>query len=225
MKKSGWHLVNIIMLGVALLLFALPIMAQQQAQTIEPVVAVAPVRWFETLTEIEDTEAVLTRMEHGLAMTLDTSGLQPGNAYTAWWVIFNLPDNCSDNSCGLDDVLLMDDHNNFILDGNGNRQLNRTNIEAAQIFSMWAGNNIVDENGTIHFEGHLPIGDMTGDVWFGHGLFNTMSSVVHIVTRDHGPVIPGLVDEQLFTMTGGCQSRINATGCSNNQVAIFEAPE
>jgi hypothetical protein len=224
MNKFVRYTISGLVMGMLALLLAPPSLAQQ-TQTIEPIITVSPVRWFADQVEIEGAEAILTRMEHGISMTLSTTGLNPGDAYTAWWMIFNLPENCSAPDCGMNDVFVMDENNHFILDGNGNKQLNRPTIEAAQISSLWAASNIVYADGTVNFEGRLPIGDTTGDVWFGHGLVDPMHAVIHIITRTHGPTIEGLLDEQLFTMMGGCQPRINEVGCDNNQVAIFEAPE
>jgi hypothetical protein len=164
-------------------------------------------------------------MEHGISMSLTTAGLQPGEAISIWWVIFNAPENCSDGQCGQNDVYLMDSDGNFVLDGMRRRQLNRTNIELAQIGSLWAAGSIVDEDGTATFEGRLPIGDTTGDVWFGPGLLNPMGAVVHLVLRTHGPAMPGMIGEQLYTQWGGCPNPNDRTPCMNVQAAFFEPTE
>ncbi len=218
------HSLNVLVMGVAVLLFALPLMAQQGEETVEPVTTVTDVVWSEDLTSVPGAEAMLTRMEHGVSMTLDTRGLEPGDVYTIWWVIFNLPENCSDDECGQNDVFMMDNENNFILDGNNRRQLNRAGIDAAQISILWAAGSIVDEDGTAMFQGRLPIGDTTGDVQFGPGLLNPMGADVHLVARTHGPAQPGMLREQLFTQWGGCPDPDNRLPCQNMQNAFFVPP-
>ena len=91
----------------------------------------SPVFWFEDGSEAG--EATLTRFEHGIYMTLDTTGLQPDDAVTIWWVIFNTPENCSDGMCGEDDIFNIDENGDFILNDDGSIPLNLDGIEAAQI--------------------------------------------------------------------------------------------
>jgi hypothetical protein len=213
-----------LIIGVAALAFALPLMAQQGEEMVDPVTAVTTVHWLADDTLVEEAEAMLTRMEHGLAFSLSTSDLEPGDVITAWWVIFNATENCSDGECGFDDVFMMDRDGNFILDGNGLQQLNRAGIEMAQITNLWGAGGIVDEDGTIYLQGHLPIGDVNTDVLFGNGLTNPMEAEVHLALRTHGPIQPGLLSEQLNTGWGGCPDPLNRAPCRDLQVAIFHQP-
>lgn len=225
MNGFARYCLNVLVIGVAALLLALPLMAQQGEVASDPIVAVTDVRWWADQSLVPAAEATLTRMEHGVAMTLDAHGLEPGDVYTVWWVIFNVPENCSDDECGMNDVFRIDAEGSFILDGNGHRQLNREDIDAAQISILWAAGSIVDANGTAWFEGRLPIGDTTGDVQFGPGLVNPMSAEIHIIARTHGPARPGMLREQLFTQWGGCPDPDNRLPCQNMQSAMFHPPE
>jgi hypothetical protein len=203
---------------------SLALAAQDGTPMAEPVTAVQVVISTKDESVIEDAEAILVRMEHGLSMTLDTTGLVPGEAYTVWWVIFNLPENCSDDLCGPDDVFLVDDLGQFILDENGQWQPNFPGREAAQVSSLRADGRIAYEDGSALFKGHLPIGDTTDDVVFGPGLIYPMSAEVHLIVRTHGPAIPGLTNEQLFTAWGGCPDPTDRSPCDDVQTAVFMPP-
>jgi hypothetical protein len=225
MNKFGHYFLGT---AVIALLSALPLMAQQGDTPEQPITTATTVHWFKDDSTVEGSHAILTRMEHGISMSLDTSGMEPDGAYTIWWLIFNVPENCSDSVCGINDVYLMDDSSNFILDGNGQRQLNRPIIEAARASALWAAGNIAFRNRTATFEGHLPVGDTSGNVWFGpDGLLDPMKAVVHLIVREHGPAVPGdSLRKQLFTFDGGmCPNPINKAPCKNIQYALFEPPE
>lgn len=223
MKKFGLYS---LIIGVAVLLWALPLTAQQGDEAVQPITIVTTVHMFGDDSVVEGAEAVLTRMEHGISMSLDAVGLRPDEAYTIWWLIFDAPSNCSDGVCGINDVYLMDSNGDFILDGNGLRQLNRASNEAAQMSALWAAGSIAYRNGTAHFEGHLPIGDTTGDVWFGHGLSNPMGADIHLIIREHGQAVPSMLQNQLYRFDGGaCPNPVNQEPCKNIEYAIFTPPE
>ena len=153
-----------------------PLAAQDMDSMVEPIVAVQHMLWGETDAVVEDAEAILVRMHHGLSMTISTTGLEPGNVYTIWWVIFNAPENCSDSVCGPDDVFLMNDEGQFILTDDGLNQPNVAGREMTQVSSLRATGNIGYEDGTSVFKAHLPIGDTTDDIGWGPALLNSMES-------------------------------------------------
>ena len=207
-----------------LIAFVLPAAAQDMDSTQEPIVAVQNVLWNGEDTIVEGAEAILTRMHHGLSMTIHTTGLESGHAYTIWWVVFNRPEKCSDNVCGPDDVFLMDDEGQFILTDDGLRQPNVAGREMTQASSLRATGNIGYEDGTSVFKAHLPIGDTTDDIDFGPALLNSMDSEVHLVIRSHGPIVPELLNEQLMTAWGACPDPYDRSPCQDIQLAIFRAP-
>jgi hypothetical protein len=226
MKKAKYinqfrSLLGRVITVVLLLGFSLTLAAQHSS--VNPVTTVRNIVWVSNEEPIAGAEAILTRMQHGISMTVNTEELIPGYAYTVWWVIFNAPKNCSDEACGMNDVFLMDEAGRFIL-ANGLEQPNIAGREATQVSFLWATGNIADEEGHAMFRASLPIGDLTGDVSFGPGLLEPMQSEVHIILRSHGPVIPELRDEQMFTAWGGCPDPINRAPCEHVQLAVFEPP-
>jgi hypothetical protein len=221
MKPCQRFLVNILIVSL-LLGFTLTLAAQET--NVNPVITVRHVVWVDTEKRIAGAEAILTRMEHGISMSIITEELVPDYAYTVWWIIFNMPKNCSDAACGLDDVFLMDAEGQYILDGNSLTQPNIAGREATQVSFLWATGNIADEDGHAMFRASLPIGDLSGDVSFGPGLLDSMHSEVHLLLRSHGPVIPELRDEQLFTAWGGCPDPVTRAPCQHVQLAVFEPP-
>lgn len=47
--------------------------------------------------------AFLIRSKNSLTAQIMAADLQPGHAYTFWWVIFNKPENCAGSPCALSD--------------------------------------------------------------------------------------------------------------------------
>ncbi len=146
---------------------------------------------------ISDNSAVgtsnLARGNKYVSATIHTSGLEPQAAYTAWWVVFNNPENCSDGLCGLDDFAVPE-------------------VEASQI---WLAGNIANRKGEATFAGHLAIED-TSKADFGPGLLDTAKAEIYLVVRTHGQLIPDMAHEQLSTFDGGCPPN----ACANVQLAI-----
>jgi hypothetical protein len=152
---------------------------------------------------VEDGSSTLVRTKDGIAATLQTSDLQPGNGYTMWWVIFNNPEKCQYSmpgvtSCGEEDVF--------------GEPFGETPV---QVSVQYAAGAIVSETGTANFgaslnEGELP--EQPGQLVFGPGLINARKAEVHLVVRNHGPAIPGMVESQLTTFGGACTAETDPTG-------------
>lgn len=152
---------------------------------------------FDTRLPIHDAFATLERSDDGVELTLDTE-LPPG-AYTVWWTVFNNPEFCVDG-CGSDD-------------------LERPAVNAS---SFWATGEVVGDEGKGSFsaqllEGELPTG--SDRVILGDGLEDSFSAEIHPIVRTHGSVIPGLEEEQITTLNGGCPPN----ECENIQFAVFPA--
>jgi len=47
-----------------------------------------------------------------------------------------------------------------------------------------------------------------------------MEAEIHLVVRTHGEALPGMIDEQIYTMSGGCNPE-----CIDLQDAIFYPPQ
>lgn len=130
----------------------------------------------------------ITRNANGLNMTLKADDLVPGHTYTVWWVIWNYPEFC-DGPCDDPDIANPD----------------------VQPEILFATGNVVGGSGKGNFGAGLSENDATGTIneeFFGlpsyGGLHDAMHAEIHIVLRDHGPMIPGQVNEQISTYAGGC---------------------
>ena len=86
---------------------------------IEPVVSTTFVEWVPDGPAVEGAESTLVRMEHGFYATFNAVELEPGDAYTVWWAIFNQPANCSDSECGENDAFLFDENGEKLLNDKG----------------------------------------------------------------------------------------------------------
>lgn len=136
--------------------------------------------------------STLHRNKNGLTMNFKANGLKPG-AYTMWWVIWNRPEECATPGACIDTDFL-----------------NAANVE---VEVMYGGGHVVGSNGKGNFSAHLNVGDDSGSI--NESIFeipsagglqagNTFGSEVHLVLRTHGPVVPGLVNEQIGSYEGGC---------------------
>ncbi len=143
-----------------------------------------------TAPEIAGAIAKLQSTEYGVYLYLRAAALQPGNAYTIWWVIFNAPENCAGGLFG-------------------GRQLNCVGGDAlfndAVVLGevAYATGRVAGSSGEGQFTALLRKGSVPGG-WFGNGLTNPQGAEIHFVMMDHGPAIPGLVENQISTLRGGC---------------------
>ena len=171
---------------------------------------------------VKDGAAVLTRLKNGVAMRLSTVNLEPKDAVTIWWVVFDEPTKCSDE-CNENDIFNLDADGEFILNDDGSPPINGAGVEAAQITVIRADGHVVDESGAAQFSSRLPIGDVS-EALFGGGLQNPMTATIHLIVRTHGPAIPGKLDSMLYTVNGGCEGAFPNPPCADVQFAIFEPP-
>lgn len=162
------------------------------------------------LAPVPDASATLVRNANGVGFTIDTSALQPGHAYTVWWIIFNHPEYCTDPllpglQCGIGDL----DFPEFGLHGD----------PRVQATILRAGGHVVGGNGRAGFGGSLTAGERS-DTVIGPGLLNVQSAEVYLDVLDHGAKSPPQnVDNQIHTFItepGSCNSY-----CADDQVAGF----
>ena len=157
----------------------------------------------------------LVRSAQGVSMSIQTTGLDQA-AYTVWWIVFNSPANCSDGVCGEDDIFIFDDDGNIV-------GPNVPGREAAEISVLRAAGNVVGAAGRTGFAGHLQAGNTKGQELFGPGLTNVEGAEIHLVVRSHdkalhGPDYPGMVQEQISTVGGGCG--VDGNVCEDQQFAL-----
>lgn len=193
----------LLMIGaIALLALSAPALARPTtAETTE-------VRHLTNSSPVPDSSSSLTRYAVGVNMTLRTSGLPPGDATTAWWVVFNHPELCTHGVPGLARC------------GPGDLQIQGG--EAAIGSSvLYATGHIVGGTGVASYASHLSVGQTAGAL-FGPGLTDPLGAEVHLVVRSHGPVVPQLVYDQTHTFGGGCGNAPPGTGpntCTDLQFA------
>ncbi|MCI0434117.1 MAG: hypothetical protein L0271_10855 [Gemmatimonadetes bacterium] len=127
--------------------------------------------------------ATLVSNVNGVSVRLQTGNLDPGNAYTVWWVKIDAPENCATIPCGGADVL-------------GNSAIVSSNV-------AYAAGHVAGGGGMATFGAHFSTGEIPGG-WFDNEFVNPMGAEIHLVVMDHGPAVPGLVSNQISTLRGGC---------------------
>ncbi len=176
---------------------------------------------FEDASVIDGANATLMRMDSGVYMTIDTVGLTPGHAVTAWFVVFNKPDNCSGGECGEDDIFNLDADGKFILPADGSPPMNMDGIESANISVLRLDGLIIDTDGKANYRGHLPLNDASEAI-FGAGLVDAHKAEIHAVIRDHQEPKPGMANEMVNSMNGGCSENWPNDPCVDLQFAVFK---
>ncbi len=162
------------------------------------------VNWFADGTDTGG-DSFLTRTEGMLLASVEAAGLEPGDVYTVWWVVFNNPAGCS-ASCGEDDIFV---------DGDPAKGLNVAGVEAAQIGIGNATGNIAKSDGTAEFGARLKRndGDASGhQILFPAGLdgdgvltASGNDAEVHLVIQGHGQARGGnQLLSQLTYFEAGC---------------------
>ncbi len=151
--------------------------------------------------------AELSRTAQGVNLTLHTTMLTPGAAYTIWWIIFNNPSACDPAGCSGADL----------------------GVAAVEGSVMNATGRVADSIGDAWFSAFLPAGFMhtnpsslNGRQLFGPGLQNVAGAEIHVVVRCHG-LSTGNV-EQISTLDGDCVNAASPSGCFDAQVAAFPLP-
>ena len=158
------------------------------AEAIDTPVSQSTVYTMSDSVTVDGAFSVLVRQEDEIAMMLHAEDLTPNDAITVWWVIFNNPQACSD-PCNSDD---------FPQNG-GDPAVN-----AAMIVADGA---VVKSDGTASFTARLEAGDTSGAYAFETGGLQDVSGAeVHLVVRTHGQAIVELLDDQLTSLHGGCES-------------------
>jgi len=119
-----------------------------------------------------------------------------GDAITIWMASFHDP-----SACAVPNACVPADLGNVLTGG----------------FLQRVGGRVLG-NGPINLAVNAREGDTsTRQAGTADGLVDAETDEIHVVIRSHGPPIPGMVDEQIHTVTGGCL--IN--GCTDVAVAIF----
>lgn len=141
---------------------------------------------------------------------------------TLWWVIFNYPENCSDNSCGANDM---------------EEAPNASDDKKVHASVVYGTGQITDEEGKVMlvsslYPSDVDFGNSGAKAFrterllkpFGKGLLNPKGAHIHLVMRSHGQVIDEHVNEQLTTLSNaGCQSQGGPNECKYIYGAVHHA--
>jgi hypothetical protein len=174
--------VLLLLVVVVLLLASVPAGAQTDMETVHHTTGVVRTHPSQgDVTEVEGAQAELFSTENGITMNFRTTGLENGHVYTAWWIIFNNPENCAAAPCAPSDI------------GGDGVNANVT----------YADGILVSDEGRMEFAGSLAAGDIP-EAWFGDPLSNPLGAEVHLVVHDHGPLIPELAGDMINSLRAGC---------------------
>lgn len=146
-----------------------------------------------------------------ISAKINATHLEPGHAYTYWWVVFDDPSQCEvPFECGEADLFT-------------DVGLNVSQIDAVGISVLGGNGEIANNGGRATFTGRLFADTGAGhDVVVGPGgalldagdflnEANVMTAEIHIVLRDHGPALSGAaLADQLLTFAGNCTAASSA---------------
>lgn len=157
----------------------------------------------------------IVRTPNGVNYKLSTTELEPGHAYTLWFVVFNKPKECADPDaapgCGPTDVV----------------------NDAARPDMMYAAGHVVGGTGKATFSGHRHVGDSSGSIngpvgLPAYGLESPSGAEIQLVVHHHGPKLPAHMPDMIQTVDGGCfDAGIPAPGADspwNNQAFGSRGP-
>ncbi len=131
---------------------------------------------------IEGATARLVATDAGASVILRTHGLEPGHAYTLWYVVINNPEACAGTPCTGPDILL-------------NPQVD------AQV--TFGAGTVTGNSGRATFAAHMPVGPVDG--WLADRTFhNPRGAEYHFVINDHGPKLAAHMPGMIHTYRGGC---------------------
>lgn len=168
---------------------------------------------------VADSQSTVERGD-GTARATIRSQVEPGHAYTLWWVIFNQPEAC-DGPCGDDDVFV-DPADHFPDPEDPLAGFRLDQITAAEISAVWGGGAVADDEGRLEIdwtqrEGEPPT--QPGQVLLGtreagavvpispvDGLTDAEAAQFLLILLDHGPAHEDadLREQQLARFIGAC---------------------
>ncbi len=148
-----------------------------------------------------DGASAVTRLKGGARYSVNTRGLAPGEAHTVWYGVFNNPAACA-TPCECAGVDVPNPDTDFGM--------------------FWAGGRVADEYGQLDIEGLITYGEFNNDQVLIGSPMKVPSAEIQIVLRTHGAASddPLLLDEQLSTYLGGCDTN----ACADYIITIHRSP-
>ncbi len=132
---------------------------------------------------VENAISTLSVSETGVFASLETQGLEPGSAYKPWFITIANPSACSASPCSGKDVL--------------------TDSDEIMADVTLADGLVADEAGFGQFVTHQDYGQLK-DGWFGNGFADAEASEIHLVLKEHGPLIEGRAAQMIGTFRDAC---------------------
>jgi len=168
----------------------------------------APVLWFSDFSPT-GTSSYMTRLDDMVLVTLEATGLNPGDAVTLWWIVFNNPAGCTPPMCGDDEF---DDETG-------------AKLAAAEVGVANATGNVVKSDGSLEFGAtlHQGMNDPEHQVVFNAGFegasvltVEPAYAEIHLVVQSHGQGRGGKkLREQLAYLEANC-----TPACADVQFAV-----
>lgn len=167
-----------------------------------PTISTVPVNDLVNGGVVAGASSKIIRTDQGITVSVNTT-VNPGT-YTMWLLIWNNPENCN----GSPEVP-------------GLRCVPGPGLDAPSCVLFGTG-QVVGNDGTLNFTAHRKAWDATDNIGGAcpDGLSNPRGADVHAAVRTHGEKIPGMVDQQIHTVGGGC----GTNECLEVQAAPHEEP-
>jgi hypothetical protein len=143
--------------------------------------------------------STIVRTRNGVNFRVTTSELDPGSAYTLWFVVFNNPAECGVPGCTPDDIVNAD----------------------AEPDMMYAAGMVVGGSRTATFAGRMRVGNPSGSVNApvglpSFGLTDPFGAVIILAVHEHGPKLPAYMPDMIQSLDGGCtDAGVPAAGVSS----------
>jgi hypothetical protein len=81
---------------------------------------------------------------------------------------------------------------------------------------LYAAGRVIGQPGTAQFGGYLQVGDSSGyEMGDDTSLEDALAATVALVVRDHGPIKPGIIDDQIRSF-GACNP------CADLQISVHQ---
>lgn len=137
----------------------------------------------EEMDTIDEATVRMLSYEDGLFIEVDTEELDHNSAYTLWLMTVSEPEACEERPCSMEDVMERSDE--------------------VQADVGYLDGTIADEDGSATLGGYQEAGELRQS-WFDQGLDNPEHAEVHLIVRDHGPMVQGMAETMVNTFRGGC---------------------
>jgi hypothetical protein len=172
--------------------------AQNAATDRVPTATFLPERSVMSGALVYGSATMLVRTRDDVTGTVHTSGLIPGNVYTAWFGVFNHPESCATRPCTPADL----------------------SNPAVQGSLLNFGGRIVGTDGAADFGEVRAVGD-TANAFSGPGVLETRRAEIHLAVRNHGPAsgVPSVLADQLSKFWGGCPGLLPCAAVTTVQAA------